>query len=88
MIPTGHADGQGGSTAMHSNSTPPKRMRVGVKKARVASNPCGVDKPAPSVTATNSKPINVAPAVAPTMKKFSQPWSIGVWNWKPRLLWG
>jgi hypothetical protein len=27
--------------------------------------------------ATNSKPINVAPAVAPTMKKFSQPWSIG-----------
>src|SRR5580658_7307209 len=53
-------------------------MSVGVKKARVAINPCGVDKPAPSVMATNSKPINVAPAVAPTMKKLSQPWSIGV----------
>jgi hypothetical protein len=27
--------------------------------------------------ATNNKPTNVAPAVEPTMKKFSQPWSIG-----------
>ena len=35
MIPTGHADGQGGSTAMHSNSTPLKRMSVGVKKGLV-----------------------------------------------------
>ena len=26
--------------------------------------------------ATNSKPISVAPADAPTMKKFSQPWNI------------
>jgi len=76
MIPTGHADGQGGSTAMHSSSTPPKRMSVGVKKALVAFKPCGVDKPAPSVMATNSKPISVAPADAPTMKKFSQPWNI------------
>jgi hypothetical protein len=65
--------GQGGSTAMHSSSTPPKRMSVGVKKALVAFKPCGVDKPAPSVMATNSKPISVAPADAPTMKKFSQP---------------
>ena len=78
MIPTGHADGQGGSMAKLSNKTPLKRVSVGVKKARVTSHPCGVDKPVPSVMATNSKPINVAPAVAVTMKKFSQPWSIGV----------
>jgi hypothetical protein len=51
-------------------------MSVGVKKAPVASNPCGVDKPVPSEMATNSKPISVAPADAPTMKKFSQPWNI------------
>jgi hypothetical protein len=77
MIP-GPADGQGGSTAMQAKSTPLKRMSVGVKKAREAFNPCGVDKPAPSVMATNNKPISVAPAVAPTMKKFSRPWNIVV----------
>jgi hypothetical protein len=53
-------------------------MSVGVRKAWVACNPRGEDKSPPSVMATNSKPINVAPDVAPTMKKFSQPWSIGV----------
>ena len=34
--------------------------------------------PAPSVMATNSNPIRVAPAVPAMMKKLSQPWSIGV----------
>jgi len=75
-MPTGHADGQGGSRAIHSNRTVLNRMRVGVTKVRVAFSPCGVEEPALSVMATNSKPINVAPAVAPTMKKSSQPWNI------------
>lgn len=44
----------------------------------MAFYPCAVDKPPPSVMATNIKPISVAPAVAPTMKKFSQPWNIAV----------
>jgi hypothetical protein len=40
---------------MHSNSTSLKRMSVSVKEARVAFNLCGVDKPAPSVMATNGE---------------------------------
>ena len=64
MIPTGHADGHGANAARRWNITPPKRMSVGVKKARAASNPCAVDKPAPSEMATNGNPIRVAPAEA------------------------
>src|ERR1022692_3065178 len=53
-------------------------MSVGVKKARAPYTLRGVDKPAPSVMATNSNPIGVAPADAAVLKKFSQPCSIGV----------
>jgi hypothetical protein len=48
-------------------------MSVGLRKARVAFNPCGVDKPEPTVMETNSNPIRVAPAEAAVVKKFSQP---------------
>jgi hypothetical protein len=34
------------------------------------------EKPAPTVTATNSNPIRVAAAVPAIIKKLSQPWSI------------
>jgi len=53
-------------------------MSVGVKKALVPYAPRGVDKPAPSVMATNSNPIRVAAAVPAIMKKLSQAWSIGI----------
>jgi hypothetical protein len=36
-----------------------------------------VDKPLPTVTATNSNPTRVAAAVPAIIKKLSQPWSIG-----------
>ena len=36
-----------------------------------------VEKPVPTVTATNSNPIRVAAAVPAIIKKLSQPWSIG-----------
>jgi len=48
-------------------------MSVGVNKARVAFNSCGVFKPAPRVTETDSNPIRVAPAVAAVVKTFSLP---------------
>ncbi len=77
MIPTGHADGHGASATKLWNSTAPKRVSVGVKKARVPFIPCGVDEPEPTVMETNSNPIRVAPAEAADVKKFSQPWRIG-----------
>jgi hypothetical protein len=35
-----------------------------------------VDKPVPTVTATNSNPTRVAAAVPAIIKKLPQPWSI------------
>jgi hypothetical protein len=52
-------------------------MRVGVKKPRVPCTMPDVDKPVPTVTATNSNPTRVAAAVPAIIKKLSQPWSIG-----------
>ena len=77
MIPIGHADGHGTSTAKERNNTPPKRMSVGVKKPRVPCTIVDVEKPVPTVTATNSNPIRVAAAAPAIIKKLSQPWSIG-----------
>jgi len=63
MIPIGHADDHGTSTAKDRNNTPLKRTSVGVKKPRVPSTMRDVEKPVPTVTATNSNPIRVAAAV-------------------------
>jgi hypothetical protein len=61
--PIGHADGHGASMPKERNSTPPKRMSVGVKKPRAPSTKLDVEKPVPTVTATNTNPIKVAAAV-------------------------
>jgi hypothetical protein len=36
-----------------------------------------MDKPVPTVTATNNNPIRVAPADPAIIKKLSQSWTIG-----------
>jgi len=45
MIPIGHADGHGTSTAKERNNTPPKRMSVGVKKPRLPCTMRDAEKP-------------------------------------------
>jgi hypothetical protein len=77
MIPIDRADGHGASTAKDRNNTLLKRMSVGVKKPLVPCTMLDVEKPVPTVTATNSNPIRVAAAVPAMRKKLSQPWSIG-----------
>jgi hypothetical protein len=64
------------ATAPARPGSAPKRVSVGVKKARVPFIPCGVDEPELNAMETNSKPIRLAPAEDAVVKKFSQPWSV------------
>jgi hypothetical protein len=78
MIPIGRADGHGASVTMHCNSTLLKRTSVGVKKARVPETIRDIDRPEPTVMATNSNPIRVAAASPARVKKLSQAWSMSI----------